>query len=90
MSHVKHRVGCFYISTFRSVCVVPDMAVFCSSLMQCFSNWVPRRGLKDSERRKFVMAEEFYLRSKICTSVNERSVLITRFLNVILSKNTVH
>ena len=28
MSHVKHRVGCFYISTFRSMCVVPDMAVF--------------------------------------------------------------
>ena len=27
----------FYISTFRSVCVVPNMAVFCSSL----TSWIP-------------------------------------------------
>ena len=26
----------FYISTFRSMCVVPNMAVFCSSLISCF------------------------------------------------------
>ena len=26
----------FYISTFRSMCAVPDMAVFCSSLTSCF------------------------------------------------------
>jgi len=26
----------FYISTFRSVCAVPNMAVFCSSLTSCF------------------------------------------------------
>ena len=26
----------FYISTFRSVCTVPNMAVFCSSLTSCF------------------------------------------------------
>ena len=26
----------FYISTFRSMCVVPNMAVFCSSLTSCF------------------------------------------------------
>ena len=26
----------FYISTFRSVCAVPSMAVFCSSLTSCF------------------------------------------------------
>ena len=25
-----------YISTFRSMCAVPNMAVFCSSLMSCF------------------------------------------------------
>jgi hypothetical protein len=25
----------FYISTFRSVCAVPSMAVFCSSLISC-------------------------------------------------------
>jgi len=27
---------CFYISTFRSVCAVPNMAVFCSSFTSCF------------------------------------------------------
>ena len=27
----------FYISTFRSVCAVPNMAVFCSSLTSWFS-----------------------------------------------------
>jgi hypothetical protein len=27
---------CFYISTFRSMCTVPNMAVFCSSLTSCF------------------------------------------------------
>jgi hypothetical protein len=26
----------FYISTFRSMCVVPNMAVFCNSLISCF------------------------------------------------------
>ena len=26
----------FYISTFRSMCAVPNMAVFCSSLSSCF------------------------------------------------------
>ena len=26
----------FYISTFQSMCAVPNMAVFCSSLTSCF------------------------------------------------------
>ena len=26
----------FYISTFRSMCTVPNMTVFCSSLTSCF------------------------------------------------------
>ena len=26
----------FHISTFRSICAVPNMAVFCSSLTSCF------------------------------------------------------
>ena len=26
----------FYISTFRSKCAVPNVAVFCSSLISCF------------------------------------------------------
>ena len=29
-------VSYFYISTFRSTCAVPNMAVFCSSLISCF------------------------------------------------------
>jgi hypothetical protein len=27
---------CFYVSTFRSMCAVPSMAVFCSSLYSWF------------------------------------------------------
>ena len=30
----------FYISTFRSMCAVPNMAVFCSSLTSCFIMYV--------------------------------------------------
>jgi len=31
----------FYISTFRSMCAVPNMAVFCNSLTLCFpSMWL--------------------------------------------------
>ena len=33
---------------------------------QCFSNWAPRRGVRGSDRRKCVMVEGFYWRSKIC------------------------
>ena len=30
------KVFYFYISTFQSICAVPNMAVFCSSLMLSF------------------------------------------------------
>ena len=30
----------FYISTFRSMCAVPNVAVFCSSLTSCFTDMV--------------------------------------------------
>jgi len=30
---------------------------------QCFSNWVPQRGVRGSERRKCAIAEELYWRS---------------------------
>ena len=30
----------FFISTFRSVCAVPNMAIFCSSLVSCFTRCV--------------------------------------------------
>ena len=47
---------------------------------QCFSNWVPRRGVSGSEGRKCVMAEDFIGGPKFLrTSINERSVLIMVF-----------
>ena len=37
----------FYISTFQSVCAVPNMAVFCSSLISCFPGMLLRYFLND-------------------------------------------
>jgi len=39
----------FYISTFRSVCAVPNMAVFCSSLTSCFPGMLLTYLLNDFE-----------------------------------------
>ena len=39
----------FYISTFRSMCAVPNMAVFCSSLTSCFPGMLLTYFLNDSE-----------------------------------------
>ena len=39
----------FYISTFRSMCAVPNMAVFCSSLSSCFSGVLRTYFLSDFE-----------------------------------------
>ena len=39
----------FYISTFRSVCAVPNMAVFCSSLISCFPGMLLMYFLKEFE-----------------------------------------
>ena len=39
----------FYISTFRSVCAVPNMAVFCSSLTSCFPGILLTYFLNDFE-----------------------------------------
>jgi hypothetical protein len=39
----------FYISTFRSLCAVPNMAVFCSSLTSWFPGMVLRYFLNDFE-----------------------------------------
>jgi hypothetical protein len=36
-----------YISTFRSTCAVPNMAVFCSSLISCFHVMLLRYFLYD-------------------------------------------
>ena len=40
---------CFYISTFRSLCAVPNMAVFCSSLTSCFPGMLLTYFLNDFE-----------------------------------------
>jgi len=39
----------FYISTFRSVCAVPNMAVFCSSFTSCFPGMLLTYFLNDFE-----------------------------------------
>ena len=39
----------FYISTFRSMCAVPNMAVFCSSLTSCFPGMLLTYFLNDYE-----------------------------------------
>ena len=39
----------FYISTFRSMCAVPNMAIFCSSLTSCFPGMLLTYFLKDFE-----------------------------------------
>ena len=39
----------FYISTFRSMCAVPNMAVFCSSLTSCFPDMLLMYFLNDFE-----------------------------------------
>ena len=39
----------FYISTFRSVCAVPNMAVFCSSVTSCFPGMLLTYFLNDFE-----------------------------------------
>jgi len=39
----------FYISTFRSTCAVPNMAVFCSSLTSCFPDMLLMYFLNDLE-----------------------------------------
>jgi len=39
----------FYISTFRSMCAVPNMAVFCGYLISCFHVMLLRYCLSDFE-----------------------------------------
>jgi len=39
----------FYISTFRIVCAVPNVAVFCSSLTSCFPGMLPTYFVNDFE-----------------------------------------
>ena len=45
----------FYISTFRSMCAVPNMAVFWSSLTSCFPGMLLTYFLNDFEIIKFII-----------------------------------
>ena len=45
----------FYISTFRSMCTVPNMAVFCSSLTSCFPGMLLTYFLNDFEIVPFAL-----------------------------------
>ena len=46
-----------YLYTYgvNLLCQVPD------PLLQCFSNWVPQRGVRCSKRQYCIMGEQFYL-----------------------------
>ena len=46
---VKSAVLYFYISILQSMCAVPNMAVFCSSLISCFPGMSLRYFLNDFE-----------------------------------------
>ena len=53
-------------------------------------NWVPRRGVRGSERRKCVMAEDIIGGPKcVRTSANVRTGLIVTILSVILKKKKI-
>jgi len=47
--HPVLNVLYFYINTFRSMCAVPNMAVFCSSLTACFPDMLITYFLNDFE-----------------------------------------
>ena len=56
----------FYISTFRSVCAVPNMAVFCSSLTSCFPGMLLTYFLNDFE----IYYYYYYAPRWGCTKIN--------------------
>jgi small-conductance mechanosensitive channel len=67
---------CFYISTFRSMCAVPNIAVFCSSLTSCFSGMLLKYFLKDFE----------LLSSPLCTVFTLIYLKQTMFLGYTVSQ----
>jgi hypothetical protein len=50
-------------------------------LKHCFSNWVPRRGVKEFRQTRMRNSGKSFTGGpkSVCTSVNERSVLIMVF-----------
>jgi len=59
----KISVLYFYISTLRSMCSVPNMAVCCSSLTLCFPSTLLRYFLNDFELVTIAPAITFVLHS---------------------------
>ena len=51
----------FYISTFRSMCAVPNMAVFCSSLTSCFPGMLLTYFLNDFENSYYYYYYYYYI-----------------------------
>jgi hypothetical protein len=49
MFYLLINVLYFEVSTFRSMCAVLSMAVFCSSLISCLSDMLPSYLLSDFE-----------------------------------------
>jgi len=82
------NVSYFYISTSRSMCAVPNAAVFCSSLISCFPGVLLRYCLTDFE--KVPAAHFIYGISSVgtfhihCISVT-RSLYFRAFLASILT-----
>jgi len=54
----------FYISTFRRMCAVPNMAVFCSSLTSCFLGMLLTYFLNDFEIIIIIIIRYGYLLSQ--------------------------
>jgi hypothetical protein len=57
----------FYISTFRSMCAVPNMAVFCSSLNSWFPGIVLTYSLNDSEMVPVTAIYYYYYYYYLCS-----------------------
>jgi hypothetical protein len=61
------NLPCIGDTKYLENCPLPPFLGSANSLDQCFSKWVPRRGLGGSDRRKCIMAEEFSSPSKMCS-----------------------
>jgi len=64
----------FYISTFRSMCAVPNVAVFCSSLTSCFPGMLLTYFLNDFPVAPIITGITFVF------TFHKRCISIVRFL----------
>jgi len=66
----------FYISTFQSLCAVPNMAVFCSSLISRFPAMLPRY---------FLNYFDIFPVALVITSITFASTFYTRWISIVTS-----